>query len=369
MPSNFAAWQTGPYIKAHQVRSAPYTSPGEKELVIRNGAVAINPADWILQGPLKAFMFKWIEYPMIFGSDVAGEVVEVGPGVTRFKVGDRVLSNACGLNENLNDPSKSAFQNYTVLLEHMTSPIPSNMSYESACVLPLGISTAACGLFQKDQLALDLPKIPAVSTGKTILVWGGSTSVGSGAIQLAVAAGYSVVATASPRNFEYCRRLGASQVFDYNSQTVVKDLIAALEKADFAGAFSAGVNSAEACFAIVGKLKTGRFVSMASYPTLVPQPTTLFLPRTAMFFASWMAKNTVKMKLKGIRWNTIFGSTLVDNGIGQAIYQDFLPRALEEGLIKPEPEALVVGKGLEALQNAFDIQEKGVSAKKVVVLL
>lgn len=110
------------------------------------------------------------------------------------------------------------------------------MAYEDAAVLPLALSTAACGLFQKDQLGLEYPSATAKPTGKTLLVWGGSTSVGSNAIQLAVAAGYDVIATASPRNFDYVKGLGAGQVFDYNSSTVVADIVAALHGRTIAGA-------------------------------------------------------------------------------------------------------------------------------------
>jgi NADPH:quinone reductase-like Zn-dependent oxidoreductase len=55
------------------------------------------------------------------------------------------------------------------------------------------------------------PVADAAPTGQTVLVWGGSTSVGSNAIQLAVAAGYEVITMSSPRNFEYVTPLGASQ--------------------------------------------------------------------------------------------------------------------------------------------------------------
>jgi NADPH:quinone reductase-like Zn-dependent oxidoreductase len=78
------------------------------------------------------------------------------------------------------------------------------MSYEDAVVIPLGLATAAAGLFDKTQLGLQLPQAPACpATGKTAVVWGGSTSVGCIAIQLAVAAGYEVFTTASPKNFDY----------------------------------------------------------------------------------------------------------------------------------------------------------------------
>ena len=98
------------------------------------------------------------------------------------------------------------------------------------------MSTAACGLFSTDHLALQYPSATPNSTGKTLLVWGGSTSVGSNAIQLAVAAGYEVVTTSSPRNFDYVKELGASQIFAYKSTTVVEDVIEAFEDKTIVGA-------------------------------------------------------------------------------------------------------------------------------------
>lgn len=86
MTPNKAAW-----IKAiHQpltVDSAPYPTPGPGELVVKNAFVAVNPVDWKIQES-GGFL---TEYPWILGTDVAGEVVEVGARVTRFKKGDRVI--------------------------------------------------------------------------------------------------------------------------------------------------------------------------------------------------------------------------------------------------------------------------------------
>ena len=247
MPSNTAAWLTA--AKAHplEIKSAPYTPPHENEIVIKNGAVAINPVDWMKQDD-GGLLFSWIKFPFVLGTDCAGEVVDVGRAVTRFKAGDRVVGHANGIEQKFNNSAYSAFQNYTVLLDHMASPIPSTMSYESAAVLPLGLSTAACGLFQEDQLALQYPSVPPPKpTGKTLLVWGGATSVGSNAIQLAIAAGYEVITTASPMNFDYVKRLGACEVFDYNSHTVIEDLIRAFKNKTIAGAMSIGPGAADVC--------------------------------------------------------------------------------------------------------------------------
>jgi NADPH:quinone reductase-like Zn-dependent oxidoreductase len=78
-----------------KVKTAPCTSPRENEIDIKNGAVAINLVDWLKQD-MGDMVFSWIKYPLVLGSDVAGEVVEVGPAVTRFKVGDRVVGHAVG---------------------------------------------------------------------------------------------------------------------------------------------------------------------------------------------------------------------------------------------------------------------------------
>lgn len=83
MPSNAAAWLTASKATPLVVKSAPHTSPGENEIVIKNGAVAINPIDWMKQD-MGNFLYSWIKYPFILGIDVAGEVVETGRLVTRF---------------------------------------------------------------------------------------------------------------------------------------------------------------------------------------------------------------------------------------------------------------------------------------------
>ena len=72
---------------------------------------------------------------------------------------------------------------------------------------------------------------------------------------------------------------------------------------------------------------------------------------------------------KGVPNKFFIGETLQHNEVGRKVYEDFLPRALAEGKYIVAPEPLVVGHGLEYIQEAFDIQKKGVSAKKVVVTL
>ena len=372
MPTNTAAWIGAKYAQL-EVGPAPYTAPGDDQIVVRNLAVAVNPIDWIIQvaGPT---IYRWLSYPTVLGSDVAGEVVEVGSAVTRFEVGDRVLGHAVGTDKDSDSAAEGAFQAYTVVLERLASPIPDALSYESACVLPLAISTAACGLFQADQLALQRPSAHAERTGQTVLVWGGSTSVGSNAIQLAVAAGYDVITTASPRNFDYVTSLGAAQVFDYNSPTVVADLVAALAGKTLAGALALGTTSADACAAVVRSCTGNKFISIASTPVsfdrLADENRGRFaLPRLMVQLVTANVSLQLKTRPRGIGSKFIFGTSLKTNEISTAIYQDFLPAALAEGRYTAAPEPSVVGRGLADIQHALDVQRKGVSAQKVVVSL
>jgi NADPH:quinone reductase-like Zn-dependent oxidoreductase len=376
MPSNAAAWLTAEKANPLEVKPAPYTTPGEGELVIKNGAVALKPVDWAIQAKGNA-LFTWLQYPAILGGDVAGEgtlvyppnsvietptwsmgilterlrvVVEVGRGVTRFKVGDRVVGLATSLQALDGQNSQGAFQLYTVLNAYTTSIIPDTVSYESASVLPLCLSTAASGMFSKGFLNLQYPTVPPKQTGQTLLVWEGSTSVGCNAVQLAVAAGYEVFSTASPKNFELVKRLGASRVFDYNSPTVVSDLIGAFKGKICAGAIGIGqalstktTSLNEACIEVVAKSEGAKFVALAQ-----PPPENI---------------------LPGVEAKFIWGTSLKDDEVGKAIYEDFLPKALAQGQFVASPEPLVVGKGLDFVQEALKVQMAGVSAKKVVVSL
>ena len=372
MPQNTALWLSSKRAPL-TVGPAPYTPPRADEIVVRARAVAVNPMDRLMR-TIGDLITPWIRYPIVPGSDIAGEVAAVGSGVTRFRVGDRVLGLAVGSDKPRNNAAEGAFQTYCVLLAHMASPIPPTLSFEVASVLPLGLSTAACGLFQQDFLALDHPSAAPRSTGKTVLIWGGSTSVGSNAIQLAVAAGYDVVTTASPRNFDYVGRLGARQAFDYRSKTAIAEIIAALRGRTLAGALAIGAGSTAACVDILGACAGNRFVAVAT-----PAASFDDVPagrgriwRLAPAVARMLAANValaIKARRKRVRTKFIWGSALLGNEVGPLIYERFLPAALAEARFVAAPEPLMAGHGLECIPAALERQRNGVSARKLVVTL
>jgi NADPH:quinone reductase-like Zn-dependent oxidoreductase len=339
MSSNAAAWISAPKAKPFEVKAAPLGVPADGQVLVKNHAVAINPIDWKLQ----ELSLYPLNYPTILGQDVAGEVVAVGPNVTRFKQGDRVIGLAAGY-ATKQDEAK-AFQNYTMLQVNLCCEIPDHLSFESAVVVPYGLATAAAALFQDDFLKLQLPTEPAQKhTGKTLLVWGGASSVGSNAIQLAVAAGYEVITTASLKNFDYVKKLGASQAFDYNSSTVVSDLVAALKGKTIVGAFDAVGGAAWAPTVEVVRQSEGvKFV--ADTIRGFPEPP------------------------EGIVMKQVYAFSVMRNNVGRTIFEDFLPSALKSGAFSPSPAPVVAGKGLESIQAGLDLHRNGVSAQKVVVLL
>lgn len=339
MATNNAAWIKAAKSRPFVVEPAPVWTPEANEILVKNHAVAINPVD----GSLQAAGWWPLNYPTVLGQDVAGVVAAVGPGVTQFKVGDRVVGHAVGMATKRDQDN--AFQEYTILQINMTAPLPDHVAFEKAAVLPLALSTAACGLFQDSNLKLQLPAVPPrAPTGKTVIVWGGASAVGSNAIQLLVSAGYEVFATASPKNFAYAKRLGASQVFDYASPTVQDDLIKALKGKTTGGALDCIGGAPQGVLQQVLAASEGD-KGISSTKRGWPEPPA------------------------GVQMYSIFGTTLKDNAVGKAIYNDFLPAALAAGTFVPAPEPVVVGKGVGKIQEAVDVVNKGVSAAKIVVTL
>ena len=369
-PTNTALWLDSKRA-AFRVREAPYTRPGPTQIVIRNRAIAVNPIDRMIP-TIGGLIAPWIRYPFIAGSDVAGEVVEVGTRVTRFRVGDRALGFAAGLERSRNNAAEGAFQLYSIVSEHMATTMPPTLGFEAASVLPLAISTAACALFQKDFLGLDYPTERSAPQGKTLLIWGGSTSVGCNAIQLAAAAGYDVVTTCSPKNFDLVKQLGARQAFDYRQKNVVTEIISALDGRCMVGAIAIGARSGKACVDVLARCEGSKFVAMATPPATfdsVPRGRGRLMQLIGVMtrIVGGMIAMTIKARRFGVSCKMIWGGALIDNDVGPMVFARFLPDALASGRYRAAPEAIVVGHGLSEIPAALERQRLGASATKFVI--
>ena len=369
MTTNTAAWLPG---KGRLLEVGPAETPhaGPGEIVVRAEAVAVNPVDWIVQ-TVGAVAYRWLRYPAVLGSDVAGTVEEVGADITRFRVGDRVLGLAIGLEQDRNRAAEGAFQTLVVLSQDLAAPIPAEMDAVHASVVPLTVSTAATGLFEAKHLGL---RLPGAGGSGTVVVWGAATAVGASAIQLARIAGYDVVATASPANAELVRSLGAEAVIDRRDPAAVDQVLEALRGRSLAGVIAVGTGSATPSVAIAARAGGAKAVASAStsvsFEAIAPGPN--LMRRALPTFVRMGAGETavrVRARRAGVRLSSIWGSDLRKSSVGSAIWHDLLPAALADGRFRPVPEPLVVGDGLATLQDALDRQRRGVSAQKLVVTL
>ncbi|KAH8112689.1 GroES-like protein [Phellopilus nigrolimitatus] len=188
---------------------------GAGELVVKIHATALNPVDW----KIRAYNFLITEYPAVLGTDSSGTIEEVGEGVQGFAKGDRVVHEGFFSND------KATFQQYTTVPAEITAKLPSNISFDQAASVPLGLATAAIGLYEA-RVAKGLEKLtpPWVAggkgrySGKPIVIFGGSGSVGQYVIQLAKLSGFApIVTTASPHNAALLRSLGATHIVDRNA--------------------------------------------------------------------------------------------------------------------------------------------------------
>ncbi|GAA4663596.1 zinc-binding alcohol dehydrogenase family protein [Frondihabitans cladoniiphilus] len=342
-----------------EVRSTSRPTPREGEVVVRVRAVAVNPVD-ALTGPVRRFVTPWVRYPTVLGSDVAGEIVATGAGVTRFSPGDRVVGHAAGQERVRNTPAEGAFRNHVTLLERVCSELPGDLTFERAAVLPLGLSTAAAGLYEADQLALPFPTAPGTSRDGeprdggsrdgVVLVWGASTSVGSNAVQLARASGYTVIATAGRKNHDFARSLGAETVVDYRDADVDEQIVRAVGSRQLVGTLAIGRGSLAHAVRIVRRSAGTKGIASA-----YPDPITRL--------------RSLVERPRGIRISSIWGGTPVVSPVGPAVYRDFLPQALADGRFRPAPEPRVVGTGLAAIPGALATLREGVSATKIVVAI
>ncbi|KAF8178687.1 chaperonin 10-like protein [Mycena galopus ATCC 62051] len=344
--SNRAAWLSAPKTSL-EVGPAPMPTPRGTEVVIQVHSVALNPADAIVQK--RGLLLQPEHYPFVLGNDIAGIVSAVGPNQTRFKPGDRVTA-LCRAFARKN-PVYGGFQLYSVADEPMLAKLPEHISFNEGCVFGLGLATAAYSLFNNNTLALDLPRPGGnAPNGKVLLIWGGASSVGACAVQVAKAAGYTIAATSSAKNFGLLREMGAEYTFDYNSGTVVDDIVTALQgKGEMAGIFSAIVAPEVVlqCAVVAGRLEGRKHVATARAPQFPPVP-------------DWP---------EGIEMSANLSTSIAENEVGRAVWGIWLETALADGSITCKPQCDVVGKGLEGVQGALDLMFKGVSAKKLVVQL
>ncbi|PCH36497.1 GroES-like protein [Wolfiporia cocos MD-104 SS10] len=202
--------------KTVALKDHPVPPVGDDDILVKTVALAQNPTDW-----------KFVDFVQkagtILGCDWSGYVVQAGKNVTTPKVGDHVA----GFVQGGTYTDGGAYAEYIRTSAELSWVVPEGtVSHEQAATLGCAFWTAVQALYHPTRLGLVEP--PAkVDKEQWVFVYGGSSSVGQYAIQLAHLSGYKVATTASPRNFELVKSLGADVVFDYKDPDVVSKIKAA----------------------------------------------------------------------------------------------------------------------------------------------
>lgn len=187
-----------------ELREVEQPSPGDGELLVRVLASGTNPVDAKIRAN-----GQWakLQPPVVIGYDAAGIVEAVGMGVTEFRAGDEVYYTP----EIFANPH-GTYAEYNVVPAAIVARKPANLSFEEAAAIPLAGGTAWEAVVRWLQVRL----------GETVLIHGAAGGVGSFAVQFAKAAGARVLATASARNQQYLKDLGADVAIDYERDNAVE---------------------------------------------------------------------------------------------------------------------------------------------------
>lgn len=231
----------GPPEEVVSIERVPTPAVGKGQVLIRVGAASINALDWHYVTGEPMFMRLAVglrQTRPIPGADVAGTVVAIGEGVTRFAVGDRVCAEVDG----------GGFAEYVVAGEDHLIPAPERLDDAESSTLGVAALTALQGLRDWG----------GVRPGQRVLINGASGGVGSFAVAIAKALGAThVTAVCSTRNVEIARANGADRVIDYT----VEDATALEEEFDVLFD-NAGSWSLRACRRLLSP--TGVYVAVAA---------------------------------------------------------------------------------------------------------
>ena len=181
-----------------QLRDIATPEIGVGEVLLRVRAAGVNPADWaVMSGlPYIARPVYGLRKPKngVRGTDVAGQVVSIGSGVTRFQVGDEVFGWSDG-----------SYAEYAAAPEDKLALKPANLTFEQAATVPMAGLVALQALRDHGN----------VQPGQKVLINGASGGIGTFAVQIAKAFGAEVTGVCSTRNLDMVRAIGADHVIDY----------------------------------------------------------------------------------------------------------------------------------------------------------
>jgi NADPH:quinone reductase-like Zn-dependent oxidoreductase len=336
MPTNRALYIPSP--------GAPFTpgpaempTPGPHELVIKNTSLALNPLD---------YKIKPSSYPYVAGVSFAGTVEKVGTALqTKYQPHDHVVAGRLSSQEN----AYGAFQQYVLVDETAVAKLDETVSLDDASAVVAGVVTVVGALHICMGLSLPTTSTTAGSQAERVLIYGGSSTLGMGAAQFALHAGYTVVTTSSPAN--------RAQVARFCPQSAIVDHTLA---ADALIEALAREGPYEHIFDAVGTPATAAILA-----TAVAAAT----PATGVSMTIWSSRPGREERPEGV---TVRGESypriVQENERARRwLFDEYLPQGLASKTIGV-PDIEKRGGGLESVPGLLQqMQEVGFSGKKVVV--
>ncbi|KAJ5458407.1 hypothetical protein N7475_009795 [Penicillium sp. IBT 31633x] len=322
-------------------------TPGTRQVQVKVSHVAQNPTD------VQCFDVNAFGDGAVLGCDFVGEVTEVGNGVTRLALGDTVAGLIWGaFDEELGEtPGLGAYSHYTIADQLISFKVPPSISREDASTVPLAAATAWLALFSKGCLNIDRSKAQNTS----VLIWGGSSSVGLYAIQLAVICGLRVITTCSPHNADLVRSFGAKYVFDYNDPKVIEKITEVAPDVQYVfdtiGSTNSSALSSRAfgdqkgylCTVRPGKANTEHVTAKTHVTDVLVW--TAFLKNHSYGTFHWPASKE-------------------DHELAGELFEN-LPSWLEQGRVKPNKAKALLG--LDSVAQGFqEYRDQKISAYKIV---
>jgi NADPH2:quinone reductase len=312
---------------AYEAVTIPRPEAGKDQVLVKIMASGINPLDLKIKNGKGGHARQPL--PAILGLDLAGVVEAVGEGVTAFAPGDEVYGMVGGVGG-----LQGTLAQYAAVDADLLAPKPKNLTMKEAAAIPLVLITAWEGMVDR----------AGVQAGQKVLIHGGAGGVGHMAVQLALAYGAEVYATASAPKHVYLQQLWATPI-DYNNTTVE----------EYVATYTGGEGFDIIYDTVGGANLDASFKAIKSYGHVVSA-----LGREE--------HNLAPLAFHGGTYSAIFTLLPMLTGKGRAHHGDILKEATklaEAGKLKP----LVDENNftLETVEEAYQLMEQGKAKGKLVV--
>ncbi|EON66283.1 hypothetical protein W97_05676 [Coniosporium apollinis CBS 100218] len=307
--------------------------PAPNQVLVKISHVAQNPTD------VQSFDSKTFGEGAVYGCDFVGKAVQLGSEVTRVEEGDVIAGEVPGI---------GAYSHFTLADEKICFKPPSNITPSEAVTVPLAATTAWLALYSKQCLNMNR------NNPQSVLIWGGSSSVGQYAIQLAALYSFDVITTCSSKNFELVKKLGAKHVFDYKSEDVIDRIKEVAPDLTFIfDTIGSTTSSGTASKAVTGR---GRLCTVRPGKANTENLANNVKVTDVLVWTAF---------LKDHSYGKFHWPASMDDHLLAAELYEKLPEWLESGKVKPN--AVLAMKGLDSVSRGFELHRQGkVSGQKII---